>query len=118
MGNVFIALARRYTDEAALNEDLPGYADKIETELKRAEERFQAALGHKGDMYDAAIGAGQVEFERAKLAANYLVKPVRWVRAVLLCSRSESHAQGLAHFVMASQPHSHACQVSPGVAAL
>lgn len=85
MGNVYIALARRYMDEAALKEDLPGYAEKIETELKRAEERFQAALGYKGDMYDAAIGAGQVEFERAKLAANYLVEPVRWVLALLFC---------------------------------
>ena len=85
MGNVFIALARRYMDEAALKEDLPGYAEKVETELKRAEERFQAALGYKGDMYDAAIGAGQVEFERAKLAANYLVKPVRWVLMNQFC---------------------------------
>ena len=77
MGNVYIALARRYMDEAALKEDPSGFGAKIEAELARAEGRFQQALGHKGDMYDAAVGVGQVEFERAKLAANYLVKPVR-----------------------------------------
>lgn len=77
-GNVHVCIAHKFLDEAATNgAPLAGVADRVSAEFAEAERRYKEAMAYKPDFYDGACALGQLEFERAKLAAGLLVKPVR-----------------------------------------
>lgn len=77
-GNVFICIAHKFLDEAATTgAALDGIRDKVLENFKLAEAKYHEALGHKADFFDGLCALGQLEFERAKVAAGLLMKPVR-----------------------------------------
>jgi hypothetical protein len=49
-------------------------AAQVGAELDKAEAQYAAASGYKADFVDLLLARGQVQFERAKIAAGLLVK--------------------------------------------
>ena len=78
-GNVFLSLARKYLDEAAIKGNIPEVEEKVQAQFDKATAKYKDALGIKADFYDGEMQLGQVDFERAKLAAGFTPEPVRYL---------------------------------------
>ena len=70
-------MARKFLDEAALRGTFSQLSARIESEFDKASAKYRDALGIKADFYDGEMQLGQVDFEKAKLAAGFLPAPVR-----------------------------------------
>jgi ribosome recycling factor len=73
-GNVYQHLGARLCEQAGEKGSLDELRSKISAQYERAEKAFQQALDHKATFYDACVAMGQLEFDRAKLAADYVYK--------------------------------------------
>lgn len=76
-GNVHLSMARKFLDEAAIKDTLNELTPRIQSEFDTAAGKYREALSIKADFYDGEMQLGQVDFERAKLAAGFLPVPVR-----------------------------------------
>ena len=76
-GNVHLSMARKFLDEAALKGTFSQLQSRVESEFDKASAKYREALGIKSDFYDGEMQLGQVDFEKAKLAAGFLPAPVR-----------------------------------------
>ena len=76
-GNVYLSLARKYLDEAAIKGNIPEVEEKVQAQFDKATGKYKEALTIKADFYDGEMQLGQVDFERAKLAAGFTPEPVR-----------------------------------------
>ena len=76
-GNVHLSMARKFLDEAAMKGTFKDLESRIQSEFDTAAGRYREALSIKADFYDGEMQLGQVDFERAKLAAGFLPEPVR-----------------------------------------
>ena len=73
-GNVYQHLGARLCEQAGEKGNLDELRSKISAQYERAEKAFQQALDNKATFYDACVAMGQLEFDRAKLAADYVYK--------------------------------------------
>lgn len=76
-GNVHLSMARKFLDDAAMKGTFKDLESRIKSEFDSAAAKYKEALGIKTDFYDGEMQLGQVDFERAKLAAGFLPEPVR-----------------------------------------
>lgn len=76
-GNVHLSMARKFLDEAAIKGSFSELQPRIQAEFDKASGKYNEALGIKTDFYDGEMQLGQVDFERAKLAAGFIPEPVR-----------------------------------------
>lgn len=76
-GNVFLSIARKLLDEAAIKGSFSEHQTRIESEFDKATAKYKEALSIKADFYDGEMQLGQVDFERAKLTAGFIPQPVR-----------------------------------------
>ena len=76
-GNVFLSIARKLLDEAAIKGSFSEHQARIESEFDKATAKYKEALSIKADFYDGEMQLGQVDFERAKLTAGFIPQPVR-----------------------------------------
>lgn len=76
-GNVHLSMARKFLDDAAMKGTFKDLESRIKSEFDSAASKYKEALGIKTDFYDGEMQLGQVDFERAKLAAGFLPEPVR-----------------------------------------
>ncbi len=76
-GNVFLSIARKLLDEAAIKGSFSDHQARIESEFDKATAKYKEALSIKADFYDGEMQLGQVDFERAKLTAGFIPQPVR-----------------------------------------
>ncbi len=76
-GNVFLSIARKLLDEAAIKGSFSDHQSRIESEFDKATAKYKEALSIKADFYDGEMQLGQVDFERAKLTAGFIPQPVR-----------------------------------------
>ncbi len=76
-GNVFLSIARKFLDEAAIKGTFSEHQARIESEFDKATDKYKEALSIKADFYDGEMQLGQVDFERAKLTAGFIPQPVR-----------------------------------------
>ncbi len=76
-GNVHLSMARKFLDEAAIKGTFSDLRSRIESEFDKVTGKYKEALSIKADFYDGEMQLGQVDFERAKLAAGFIPEPVR-----------------------------------------
>jgi len=77
-GNVHVCVGHKIMDEAAARgASAASVRDAVLSEFAAAEGRYAEAMRFKPDFFDGACALAQLEFERGKLAAGLLVKPVR-----------------------------------------
>ena len=76
-GNVYLSMARKFLDEAAVKGNIPEVTERVQADFDRAAGKYKEALAIKADFYDGEMQLGQVDFERAKLAAGFTPEPVR-----------------------------------------
>lgn len=76
-GNVHLSMARKFLDEAAIKGTFEERESRIQSEFDTAAGKYREALSIKADFYDGEMQLGQVDFERAKLAAGFIPEPVR-----------------------------------------
>lgn len=76
-GNVYLSMARKFLDEAATNSSVSEVTERVHTEFDKAAAKYKEALDIKADFYDGEMQLGQVDFERAKLAAGFTPEPVK-----------------------------------------
>lgn len=72
-----LSLARKFLDEAASKGSIPEVAERVQADFDKATAKYKEALAIKADFYDGEMQLGQVDFERAKLAAGFTPEPVR-----------------------------------------
>ncbi|KAF8067116.1 CLMP1 [Scenedesmus sp. PABB004] len=77
-GNVHVCVGHKHEDVAALAGEAPGpaLAAAVAAEFDKAEALFKQALGVKPDHFESLAAMASLEFDRAKLAAKLLAKPV------------------------------------------
>ena len=76
-GNVHLSMARKFLDDASLKHTFSELEPRIHSEFDSAANKYREALSIKADFYDGEMQLGQVDFERAKLAAGFIPEPVR-----------------------------------------